>query len=131
MNIVWFRDDLRTADNPALHAAAEAGGPVACVYVLEECESFRPPGAAARWWLHHSLLTLDASLNDLGAYLVLRRGDPERALQKLVDDAGAKRVFWNRRYAPSEAALDARIKTSLAARGIGVESFNANLLNEP
>ena len=34
--IVWFRDDLRLSDHPALHAAADTGAPVICVYVFDE-----------------------------------------------------------------------------------------------
>ena len=34
--IVWFRNDLRLADHPALRAAVEADGPVLAVYVLAD-----------------------------------------------------------------------------------------------
>ena len=34
--IVWFRDDLRLSDHPALHAASKTGAPVICLYVLDE-----------------------------------------------------------------------------------------------
>ena len=66
--IVWFRNDLRLADNPALVAGPVPGHPVVPVYVLdEETEGTRLPGAAARWWLHHSLQSLDAFLHGLGS----------------------------------------------------------------
>ncbi|MGI9823118.1 deoxyribodipyrimidine photo-lyase, partial [Agromyces sp. Marseille-Q5079] len=74
-SIVWFRDDLRVADHPALSAAVERGAPVVCVFVLdEESTGIRPLGGAARWWLHGSLEALRADLERLGARLVLRRG---------------------------------------------------------
>ena len=59
--IVWFRDDLRLADHPALHAASKTGTPVVCLYVLDEKSRVlkppeaRPLGGAARWWLAQSL----------------------------------------------------------------------------
>ncbi len=66
--IVWFRDDLRVTDHPALHHAVERGEPVVCLYVLdEESEGVRPLGGAAKWWLHHSLTSLAADLSNLGA----------------------------------------------------------------
>ena len=34
--IVWFRDDLRLSDHPALHAASKPGAPVICLYVFDE-----------------------------------------------------------------------------------------------
>ncbi|MBC8002231.1 MAG: deoxyribodipyrimidine photo-lyase, partial [Opitutaceae bacterium] len=51
--IVWFRQDLRVADNPALHAAWKRGGAVVPVFIWapeEECAW--SPGGASRWWLH-------------------------------------------------------------------------------
>ena len=80
-SIVWFRNDLRLADNPALIAALAAGRPVIPVYVLdEETDGVRPPGAASRWWLHHSLQSLDTFLRVPGSRLVLRRGPAERVI---------------------------------------------------
>jgi hypothetical protein len=57
--IVWFHDDLRLSNHLALHAAARTGGPVICLYVLDEesraLKGARPLGGAARWWLVQSL----------------------------------------------------------------------------
>lgn len=48
--IVWFRDDLRLADNPALHAAAHSRRPLVCIYDHDEkTRGLRSLGAAARW----------------------------------------------------------------------------------
>ena len=49
--IVWFRNDLRLRDNPALRAAINAGGAVIPVFIwAPEEEGSWAPGAAARWW---------------------------------------------------------------------------------
>ncbi|HEX6955165.1 MAG TPA: deoxyribodipyrimidine photo-lyase, partial [Agromyces sp.] len=89
-SIVWFRDDLRVGDHPALHAAVERGEPVVAVYVLdEESPGIRPLGGAAKWWLHHSLESLAGDLRDLGVKLVLRRGPAGRVIRSLVDETGA------------------------------------------
>jgi len=59
--LLWFRQDLRLADNPALHAAA--GRPLLAVYVLDdEAAGAWAHGGASRWWLHHTLAALDAAL---------------------------------------------------------------------
>ena len=60
--LVWFRNDLRLADNPALRDALAAGGPVLPVYILDDADAWRP-GGAARWWLHGSLARSEASIN--------------------------------------------------------------------
>ncbi len=129
--VVWLRDDLRLADNPALTAAAERGNPLVVVYVLDEVGSgIRPLGGASRWWLHHSLVALDASLRERGGSLVLRRGAASDVIPALVAELGAAAVHWNRRYAASRQ-IDAELKTRLRAEGVEVESHQGSLLFEP
>ncbi|MFZ6992469.1 cryptochrome/photolyase family protein [Curtobacterium sp. RRHDQ66] len=131
-SIVWLRDDLRLADNPALRAGIDHGGHVTVVYVLDdESPGVRAIGAAARWWLHHSLAALDAELHDRGSRLVLRRGAAADTIDRLVGDTGAEAVYWNRRYGAAEREIDAGLKSSLTDRGIEAHSFAANLLWEP
>jgi deoxyribodipyrimidine photo-lyase len=131
-SVVWFRDDLRLDDNPALLAAIRRGEPVVAVYVLdEESAGIRPYGGAAKWWLHGSLASLARGLVELGARLVLRRGPAESILPSLVAETGAGAVFWNRRYGAAERAVDARLKTALRNEGVEVASFAASLLYEP
>jgi len=130
-SIVWLRDDLRVADNPALTAAVERGGPVVIVYLLDDVsDGIRPLGAATRWWLHHSITSLVATLDSLGATLTLRRGAAEIEIPRLVQEVGAGAVFWNRRYGAARE-VDARLKSSLRDAGLDVRSFQANLLFEP
>lgn len=131
-SIVWFRDDLRLADNPALRAALDRGEPVIGLYVLdEESPGIRPLGGAARWWLHHSLASLAEQLRERGSTLVLRRGPAEHAVREVVTDAAASAVFWNRRYAQPERAIDTALKSGLRGDGVDVASFAASLLFEP
>lgn len=131
-SVVWFRDDLRLDDNPALLAAIRRGGPVVAVYVLdEESDGIRPFGGAAKWWLHESLASLAGGLQAVGARLTLRRGAAEQVLPDLVAETAAEAVFWNRRYGAAERAVDARLKKELRDDGIEVASFSASLLYEP
>lgn len=129
--IVWFRQDLRLQDNPAL-AAAVRRGPVVPVFVLDDAgEGEWPLGGASRWWLHHSLAALDASLRERGSRLVLARGDSGTVLRELVRQCGADAVYWNRRYEPAAIARDAALKAEFAAAGLEAKSFSASLLFEP
>jgi deoxyribodipyrimidine photo-lyase len=129
--IAWLRDDLRVADNPALRATVDRGGPVVVLYLLdEESSGIRPLGGATRWWLHGSLSALAEDLHGRGGRLVLRRGAAEEVLPALVAETGAEAVFWNRRYGASRE-IDARLKERLRGDGVEVASFAANLLVEP
>jgi deoxyribodipyrimidine photo-lyase len=130
--LLWFRQDLRLADNQALAAAFARGGPVIPLYIQDDGgEGHWAPGGAARWWLHHSLSSLDASLRECGSRLVFARGDSAAVLDKLVRTTGAGAVYWNRRYEPAVIARDKSIKAGLAARGFEAKSFNSALLFEP
>lgn len=131
-SLVWLRDDLRVADNPALRAAIDRNEPLVVLYVLdEESNGIRPLGGAARWWLHHSLASLRDHVADLGARLILRRGAAFDVVRGVVDDIGASAVFWNRRYGGPEREIDAALKSSLREDGIEVASFAGSLLHEP
>jgi deoxyribodipyrimidine photo-lyase len=130
--LVWLRDDLRLADNPALRAAIDRGGPVAVCYVLdEESDGIRPLGGAARWWLHGSLLALAGDLEEAGASLILRRGLAEAVVLQLAEELGAGAVHWNRRYGKAERTVDAAIKEALRDRDVEAESHQGSLLFEP
>ena len=130
--LVWFRQDLRLTDNPALSVASAIGAPIIPLYVLDdETPGNLRMGGASRWWLDHSLVALDTSLRQIGSELVLRRGAAERELARLLEETGARSVYWNRCYEPFAVARDTRIKQFLSDKGIDVHSFNAALLFEP
>jgi deoxyribodipyrimidine photo-lyase len=130
-SIVWLRDDLRLADNPALTAAARRGAPVIVVYLRDDISAeVRPLGAASRWWLHGSLDALADSLARLGGSLVLRSGPAETVIPALVAETDAAAVYWNRRYGAARD-IDARLKQRLRDDGLEAHSFSANSLHEP
>ena len=130
--LVWFRRDLRLEDNPALHAALERGGPVIPVYIwAPEEEGVWSPGSASRWWLHQSLVALDARLRSKGSMLILRHGKSLAVLRTLIQESRAEAVVWSRCYEPAVSARDTEVEAMLREQGIRVESFKASLLFEP
>jgi len=128
LTIVWFRRDLRVADNPALHAAAERGR-VLPLFIDEPVTAWAP-GAASRYWLHQSLGAHAQALLERGATLLVRRGEPRDVLAELVEQCGADAVYWNRRYEPEAIARDTRVKEHLRQL-CEVRSFQAHVLFEP
>ncbi len=131
VTIVWFRHDLRLDDNPAL-AAAVARGPIVPVFTwAPEEEAPWEPGAASRWWLHHSLEKLAADLKKAGTPLLIRRGPSLEALRAVAAEYAATHIVWNRRYEPAVVNRDTAIKKALTSDSFDVESFNGGLLYEP
>ena len=130
--IVWFRNDLRVADNLALCRAIDTGKSVVALYVLDDVsDGMRPLGGARRWWLHHSLNALQAKLDALDVPLVLRRGAQFKTVSEFIGEIAASAIFWNRRYDPPGVAIDTALKTDLGKHGLDVESFEGQLLHEP
>jgi deoxyribodipyrimidine photo-lyase len=125
---MWFRQDLRLADNPALISACERGE-IIPIYILDDAAADDwKMGGASRWWLHHALEHLSTSL---GGKLQIYKDDALAVLNELANKTGARAIVWNRCYEPWRIARDAVIKKALKGFGLDVQSFNGSLLWEP
>jgi len=132
ISIHWFRQDLRLTGNPALSAAVATGAPLLPVYILDDG---LPPrwgmGAASRWWLHHALEALDASLCEKGARLFLAKGKAEEVLPRLAKESGATTITCTRCYEPGAAVLEQTLAEFFAARNIAFRRFGGSVFLEP
>jgi deoxyribodipyrimidine photo-lyase len=121
--IMWFRRDLRLADNPALLAAAAEGADVVPVFVVDP--AFDEAGSPRLAYLRDALTSLDASIRAVsGAGLVIRHGRATDLIPLLAEDVGAETVVVARDYSPFGRKRDAAVKASLqqsgrTLRGIG------------
>jgi deoxyribodipyrimidine photo-lyase len=130
--VVWFHSDLRIADNPALHAAAQRGAVIPVFIYAPEEQGERAPGAARQWWLHHSLEALNQSLQRLGARLIIRRATQSvPVLEQILAETGADALYWNTRYEPQLWERDERVHKIFRARGIETREFPSYLLHDP
>ena len=126
--LMWFRQDLRLRDNPALSFASERGS-VIPIYIFDtQCPDQFIPGGASKWWLHQSLNSLNASLDK---QLHVAKGDASKIIIELIQKHNIKKVVWNRCYEPWQISRDAQLKQRLIEAGIDVQSFNSHLLWEP
>ncbi|MCF8482614.1 MAG: DNA photolyase family protein [Rhodospirillum sp.] len=128
--LLWFRQDLRLSDNPAVDAAARADAPLLALFVLEESEDHRPLGRAARWWLHGSLDRLARDIETRGGRLLLRRGNPTRILPEVITESGARSLLANQRFG-APGTSDATLFETLRVDGVSVRLFNGTLLHHP
>lgn len=123
--LLWFRRNLRLSDNAALIAAAESGRPVIPVYIADEQDQ----GTASRWWLHHSLSSLDKDLRKLGSSLVIRSGSPRQVLPEIARQTGATELFYSRRYEPVSRRQEVEVAAELEEAAI--HAFDDSLLHDP
>jgi len=131
VTVLWLRQDLRLADHPALSAAARRGTVVPVYVWAPHEEGEHPPGAASRWWLHHSLTALDTALREVGSRLTVRHGDSLAELRAVIAESGADAVYWSRRYEPAARARDAAVAAALSNQGLACREFGGSLLYEP
>lgn len=128
ITIFWFRSDLRLSDNPGLFHAAK-NGTVMPIYILdEETEGVVKMGEASRWWLHHSLMSLNKSLE---GKLNFFKGSSETVFLKLIENKNIDAVYWNRCYEPWRLKNDLKIAETLKRHSIECQSFKGSLLWEP
>lgn len=123
--LVWFRQDLRLFDNPALHFAASKGD-IIPVFIYPE-----GLGGASYWWLNQSLKKLINNFSEHGIELILTKGKPEVILPELAQKVSATSLVWNRVYSPKGIEQGANVKQAFCATDIHLQSFNGQLLIEP
>ena len=125
--IYWFRRDLRLLDNPALAEAASAGH-ILPIFIFDGLLADYAQGSASRWWLNHSLNSLNKQLNHR---LLIFNGDPKEIIPKLAKASDAKSVYWNRCYEPWQIKLDSKLEAIFKGENIDVITRNGSLLWEP
>jgi deoxyribodipyrimidine photo-lyase len=124
--IMWFRQDLRLSDHAALSAAA-AAGPVIPIFILDdETPGDWRWGGASRWWLHKSVSALNKRLP-----LVLRRGQADQVLERVLAETGASAIYFTRDYAPWSPALEQRVKAICDMHNVACHRHGGFLLHEP
>jgi len=130
--IVWFRQDLRLSDNPALAAAAKTGAPLLPVYVLDDDAPARwRMGGASRWWLHGSLASLDSALQALGGYLVLRKGRAPEELAALLRETNASAIHASQGHAPWDKAVERDVASLCRETGAALQLHPDGMLFAP
>jgi deoxyribodipyrimidine photo-lyase len=131
--LLWFRRDLRLADQDAVAAAAESSAPVFPIFILDDSDQrpHRAIGAASRWWLHHSLERLAGSLEALATPLILRRGDAARTILRLAEETGAGAIHTGFMPDPGERAADKTVAEALQGQDCQLYRHRTTLIHDP
>ncbi len=114
-SVMWFRRDLRLADNPALLAAVSDSGDdqVVPMFVLDPA-LWHPAGRSRRSHLVASLRDLDARLGGLQ----LRRGHPVDEVVSVARAAAADTVHVAQDFGPYGRQRDDAVAAALARHDI-------------
>ncbi len=123
--IVWFRRDLRLADNPAWSAATDQHDAVTALFVLEP-KLWRSAASMRRALLRGHLQALDEQLRGFGGRLRIEIGEPAKIVPAVAGETGASTVFVNADYSPHSIARDAAV-----AETVHLESFAGLAVHAP
>lgn len=127
-SIVWFRQDLRLIDNPALVGASD-NAEVLPVYIYDTSTPENAKlGGASDWCLHHALQALDSALDNK---LLVLKGNPSKIIPTLMDELNIDSIHWNRMYEPWARERDSELKKLIKENGKIAKSYNGSLLWEP
>jgi deoxyribodipyrimidine photo-lyase len=131
-SLVWFHNDFRMADNPALRAAARRKNPLICLFVWNpDASGYAKPGAASRWWLHHSIQHLSTALKQAGNQLMIQVGHPVEVISEAVERFKVSHVFGNYACEPDAITAQQEIKNWLDEESYEGIFFHGNTLLDP
>ncbi|HWJ95910.1 MAG TPA: deoxyribodipyrimidine photo-lyase, partial [Telluria sp.] len=130
-SLVWFRRDLRSFDNAALHHALVSSGQVHCAFVLDtDILAPLPRDDRRVHFIQASLSELDADLRRMGGGLIVRHGRAADEIDRLAAELGVDAVLANRDYEPSAIARDAEVAARLEAHGRELLTFKDQVVFE-
>ncbi|MGC8633987.1 MAG: cryptochrome/photolyase family protein [Candidatus Limnocylindrales bacterium] len=129
--ILWFRRDLRVADNQALTAALAAADQVVPLFVRDPAilDGGRV-GPLRRERLEAALAALEAELRARGGRLVVRTGRPQDVLGAVAWESGAREVHAQRDYTPYARQRDEAVAAALGP-AVPLRLHAGTLLVEP
>ena len=137
-HLVWFRNDLRIHDHPALSKACSNaerdGGNVACVYVIDPHWfgktrfGFDRIGPPRRRFLLESLIDLRSNLKQLGGTLHVVRGKTSQQVPRVAKVFRAGQVYCNQEFGTEELEIQRQTETALQQQSVVLSVSTANTL---
>ncbi len=125
--LVWFREDLRVLDHPALHASARQGRVVAVFLVATSQWKSHDLGPHHAGFLGSNLRALASELGTLGIPLEVvsapRFRDAPGALRALARVHQADSVAANEEYPLNERVRDSRVANALREDGLSFHLY--------
>ena len=136
--LVWFRRDLRTVDNAALHHALRSAKRVWCVFVYDR-EILDPLPRADRRvaFIHAGIEELDHRLSQLGAghgrhhvRLIVRHGVATDEIPRLATALQVQAVYASHDDEPAALRRDTTVRDALATTGIALHTCKDHVVFE-
>ncbi|RRO21854.1 DASH family cryptochrome [Flavobacteriaceae bacterium 14752] len=135
VNIIWFRNDLRIKDNPAMAEGLKSDIPVIGLYCFEprlydnyfygvkKTESFRAQ------FIIEAVEDLKSNLETLNIGLKISLESPTEAFKSIVDEFEIKSVFYQKEWTSEEVKVENELKQTFTE--IKFKSYFGQFLFHP
>ena len=135
-NLVWFRNDLRVHDNPALSSACSADNEVVAVYIVSEPQWKEHNDSVNKisFWFR-CLSELEKELNKINIPLIILKSDFYKDhAKKLIEFSSTydlENIFFNIEYPVDERDRDEDVRKVFESSKKGVFSFHDQVIHKP
>jgi len=127
--LVWFKNDLRLADNETWFRACQDGDFVIPVYIFDPRQlqtnplGFNRVGSFRVQFLIESVLALKQNLRIHGSDLIVRIGEPEFIISQIVSDYNVSAVYTAREVTYEEVAIMDKIEHGLNQLSVSLKQY--------
>ena len=134
--LVWFRNDLRLLDNPALRNAFKQARNLHAIFIFSNNQLKKHNEANVKIdFLISNLFLLEEKLKKLNVPLTIIDSDgfynDASLIEQFIEKKSIKKVFWNNQFGEDEATRDKLVKTLLGKKNIDYETYNDQIIYEP
>ncbi|MGL4881702.1 MAG: DASH family cryptochrome, partial [Waterburya sp.] len=127
--LIWYRNDLRVHDLPAIKEGVEQQAEIVPVYCFDDRNfdktsfGFPKTGSFRAQFLLESVADLRNSLQKLGSNLIIRRGLPEIIIPAIAEQLKVEQVFYSQEVTYEEKRVEKQLNQALAAKNIKTKTF--------
>jgi len=128
-SLVWFRNDLRTDDNPALRAACFQSEEVHGVFIYSNNQMKLHNEANCKIeFIIENLKSLEKSLSELNIPLTIISSDGfydnPKKIYNLINERSITNIYWNNQFGEDEGLRDKKVKELLKKNNINYASYD-------
>lgn len=135
--LIWYRTDLRLHDHEPLHRAVQHRSLVFPLYCFDPRQfeqtafGFAKTGGFRAQFLLESVADLRHSLRSVGSDLLVRSGQPEWVIPKLVEQLAISAVYYHPEVTAEELAVEQALRRALDGLRVPLKAFWGHTLYHP
>ncbi len=133
---MWFRNDLRMDDNPALREACKSSDEVHAIYIYSQKQNKKHNEANCKTeFIIENLKVLESELSKINIPLNIINSegfsDNSELLSNYAQNHSLNKVFWNNQFGVDENERDVSVQNYLSTKNIEFENFDEQVVFAP